>query len=130
MAIVEGCTAPEQPPAESWRSHKLRYLEQVQQASPSVHRVVLADKLHNGRSLLANGHQFGSEMWNDFKGKPVDILWFYQQIVERFAAIKPGWMLTELNHVVTRLEWVVSRQEYNATTDSADDNQCLDNLLG
>ncbi|MGK7887992.1 MAG: HD domain-containing protein [Leptolyngbyaceae cyanobacterium] len=110
VAIVDGCTAPEQPSGESWRSHKLRYLEQVQQASPSVHRVVLADKLHNGRSLLVNWDQFGSGMWRCFRGKPADILWFYQQCVERFARVKPGWMLNELSHVVTRLEWVVSQQ--------------------
>lgn len=105
--IVEGCTVVPMTEGENWRLHKRGYLCQVRQASASVHRVVLADKLHNGRSLLGNLHQFGDTTWQHFRGTPADILWLYQQWNMLFDDLKPGWMTSELKHVVTLLHpWV------------------------
>lgn len=114
--IVEGCTVVPMTAAESWRSHKQGYLNQVRQASASVHRVVLADKLHNGRSLLGNFQQFGDTTWQHFRGTPTDILWLYQQWNVLFDDLKPGWMANELKHVVTLLHpWVNASEVLEAS---------------
>ena len=103
VGIVDGCTEPERWPEESWRQHKRRYLRQVEQGTSSIHCVALADKLHNGRSLLVNRHEHGPGMWQHFQGKSDDILWFYKEAVRLFESVKPGWMVNELVDTVKRL---------------------------
>lgn len=103
-AIVDGCTEPIPLPGEPWRSHKQRYFDQIYHSSPLVHRVVLADKLHNGRSLLVNLRQHGPDVWRQFRGSREDILWFHQQVLQLFYPLKPGWMVDELSRIVETIE--------------------------
>jgi len=102
-AIVDGCTEPPPISGESWRQHKQRYLQHVAQASPAVHRVVLADKVHNGRSLLVNLQQYGPQIWQYFRGSLPDILWLQRQQVALFQRLKPGWMADELARLVVEM---------------------------
>lgn len=53
-AIVEDCTIPPRTASQTWKQHKLMYLDQIQRSSPAAQRVILADKLHNVRSLITN----------------------------------------------------------------------------
>ncbi|MEM9120336.1 MAG: HD domain-containing protein [Cyanobacteria bacterium P01_F01_bin.56] len=107
--LVQGCTAPPRSPDQLWRNHKLGYLQQMQQASPAVQRILLADKLHNGRCLLRNLHEAGTAIWPVFSGSPAQVIWFYQQATACFLAAKPGWMATELARVARALEVTVQR---------------------
>lgn len=79
---VQACSARHKTEGESWRSHKRSYLAKVSAAPLAVKQIVLADKLHNGRALLANLSRFGPEAWSAFSGSPSDILWFYQSCCE------------------------------------------------
>jgi (p)ppGpp synthase/HD superfamily hydrolase len=101
--IVTGCTALPQLPGQNWREHKRQYLAQVRQASASVQRVVLADKLHNGRCLLANLRECGPRMWQVFSGSQADLVWFYQECVRLFESMRSGWMVEELRQVTNVL---------------------------
>ena len=103
-ALVQGCTVPPRPLGQSWEGHQQQYLRQVRGASPSVQRIVLADKLHNGRCLVVNLAQAGEVTWQAFAGSRSQVEWFYQQVLLCFAVIKPGWMAAELAQVVRRLE--------------------------
>ena len=75
---VNACSAPSRRTNQDWRSHKLDYLAQIESAPPAVKQIVLADKLHNGRSLLSNLSQFGPSVWRAFSGSPAEIIWLYQ----------------------------------------------------
>jgi (p)ppGpp synthase/HD superfamily hydrolase len=98
--IVEGCTEPLPQPQESWQQHKQRYLDKLQQGSAAVHRVALADKLHNARSLLHHLQQRGSEVWQHFRATPSELIWFYEAQLRLFEAVHPGWMATDLAETV------------------------------
>jgi (p)ppGpp synthase/HD superfamily hydrolase len=96
FTIVQDCTEPAKLPWQSWRDHKLMYLRQIEQASLSVHRVTLADKLHNGRSLLRNLRQYGADTWTFFSASREDILWLQKQQLRLFQQLRQGWMVEEL----------------------------------
>ncbi|NJM98593.1 MAG: HD domain-containing protein [Phormidesmis sp. RL_2_1] len=99
---VWACTEPPRRDGQSWRSHKTAYLEQVRQAPPEVRRIILADKLHNGLSLLANLSLAGPSIWDDFSGTKADIGWFYQACCQLFP--ETDWMAKQLRVVRQALE--------------------------
>jgi len=101
--LVQGCTEPPQLAGQSWMNHKRQYLQQIWQATPAVQRIVLADKLHNGRSLMANLTQTGESTWAAFAGNQEQIVWFYKQLAAGFERVKPGWMTAELAQIVWQL---------------------------
>lgn len=101
-AIVQGCTVSHDNHVP-WRSRQEQYFQQIIHGDVSVQRVVLADKLHNGRSLLGSLHQIGNQTWQYFHGSADDILWFYQTLLTIFTTLKPGWMAHELSHIVQQL---------------------------
>ena len=106
---VWACTARPLRLAEDWRSHKRAYLAQVRAAPLAVQRIVLADKLHNGRSLLANLSRVGPKMWGDFSGGEADIVWFYEECCELFEGL--GEMGQRLREVTERLEQASKNSE-------------------
>lgn len=110
-AIVEGCTEPPRQPNQSWRSHKQQYLDQIQQVSSAVQRVVLADKLHNGRSLLVNLRLHGEETWRHFEGTKEEILWLYRVQCYLFRQISQSGMVAELEQVVAELGQTLDRSD-------------------
>jgi (p)ppGpp synthase/HD superfamily hydrolase len=111
-AIVQGCTVSHDTHVP-WRSRQQQYFQQIIHGGSSVHRVVLADKLHNGRSLLGSLHQIGNQTWQYFHGSAEDILWFYQTLLTIFTTLKPGWMAYELSYVVQQLAVHVSATPNN-----------------
>lgn len=89
--IVSGCTEPAPSLPLMWRDRKMQYLEQLRYAPLSVKRVVVADKLHNLRSLLASLHQEGPGVWEWFHSGQAETLWFYQALWNLFQGWEPGW---------------------------------------
>ncbi|NEP63181.1 MAG: HD domain-containing protein, partial [Symploca sp. SIO2G7] len=67
-AIVQGCTDSTTIPKPPWRERKETHLKHMQEASPSVLRITLADTLHNARSIYIDLKQVGPQFWTRFKG--------------------------------------------------------------
>jgi len=109
--IVEGCTEPAWQAQQTWRQHKQQYLAKIRQGSTAVHRVALADKLHNGRSLLHHLQQRGAHVWSAFRASPDDLLWLYESQVALFEAIHPGWMAVELAAIVAEMRQFIQNSE-------------------
>ncbi|WP_017303008.1 HD domain-containing protein [Spirulina subsalsa] len=103
-AIVEGCTEFQNLPKPPWQARKIQYLKQIQAGSPSVQLVSLADKLHNGRSLLWSLRQQGSSIWSHFAGGRELSLWFYQSLLTVYTHHKETVLWRELAQVVAELE--------------------------
>ena len=101
--LVLGCTQPAEVADLGWRGQKQLYLEQVRAAGAGVQRVALADKLHNGRSLLRLLRVYGPGVWGHFSGGRQGTLWLYGEYVELFGAVGSGWMVEALRQVVLRL---------------------------
>ena len=102
-ALVLGCTQPVCGAGLGWREQKGMYLEQVRAAGAEVQRIVLADKVHNGRSLLGLLGVYGDDVWGHFSGGREGTLWLYGEYLGLFGAVRAGWMVDELRRVVLKL---------------------------
>jgi GTP pyrophosphokinase len=105
LAIVEGCSDAETHPKPPWRERKERYIEHLAQADASVLLVSTADKLHNGRSLLADLRREGSQLWRAFKAGRDETLWYYRAVTDATRANPhhPPALVDELERVVEGL---------------------------
>ncbi|MDY7021002.1 MAG: HD domain-containing protein [Cyanobacteriota bacterium] len=103
VKIVDGCTESETIPKPPWKERKLRYLDQIQNANSSVKLVSLADKLHNGRSLLIEYHQLGDELWKIFSNGKAEMLWFYESLLEIYQQTPHTQLVEEFSQIVSHL---------------------------
>ncbi|MBD2181234.1 HD domain-containing protein [Planktothrix sp. FACHB-1355] len=102
--IIEGCTEPEPSLYPTWKEHKQQYLQQLRDACPPVQRVMLADKLHNARTILVNFRRSGEEIWHYFRGGKEGVLWLYQEQLQIYRQLSSSWMVAELERVVRELQ--------------------------
>ncbi|QGJ68908.1 Guanosine polyphosphate pyrophosphohydrolase/synthetase [Planctomycetales bacterium 10988] len=77
--IVAGCSDTFETPKPPWRERKETFLNSLRGASPSIHLVVGADKLHNLRELVAAYREEGERLWKHFRGGRAT-LWYYCQL--------------------------------------------------
>ncbi|MFQ5802984.1 MAG: HD domain-containing protein [Candidatus Methylomirabilales bacterium] len=106
--IVDGCTDADtvlQPP---WRQRKEQYLVDIRHAPSDVRRVSSADKLHNARAILADFRREGDGIWVRFKGDKEGTLWYYRSLVTAFREGGSGFIVDELDRIVTELERLAS----------------------
>ena len=80
--IVAGCTDSDSEPKPPWQERKEAFLRALKAASPSVRRVVTADKLHNVRTTLEDYRANGEDVWQRFHGAREGTLWYYRSLVE------------------------------------------------
>lgn len=102
--IVEECTESDLVPKPPWKERKLAAIEHLRHVSPQARRVILADKLHNARSILIDWHRYGAEVWTRFKGGKEGTLWFYRSIIECDRQRGNNILTEELDRVVKQLE--------------------------
>jgi (p)ppGpp synthase/HD superfamily hydrolase len=93
--------------AGSWKRRKRNYLKHLDDASPSILRVSLADKLHNIRSILRDHRELGDGLWKRFNAGPEATLWYYSELNQRYQALCPGAMAGEFADDVERLRVAV-----------------------
>ncbi|NEO41127.1 MAG: HD domain-containing protein [Moorea sp. SIOASIH] len=110
VSIVDGCTEYETLPKPPWKERKLNYLEKIRLASPEVRRVSLADKLHNIRSLLADCHREGEQVWQKFTGGKEGTLWFYQSLLKVYQEKPSDFLTQELARLISQLEVIANRE--------------------
>jgi (p)ppGpp synthase/HD superfamily hydrolase len=104
VEIVNGCTDAEVVPKPPWLERKKRYLEHLKGAAPEVLRVSAADKLHNARAVLADLRRHGHAVWGRFNGGREGTLWYYRRLVQAYREAGPGFLVEELDRVVSELE--------------------------
>ena len=106
--IVKECSESTTIPKPPWKERKLASLEHLRHANPSVRRVMLADKLHNVCSILADCHRYEDTdtVWSRFKGGKEGTLWYYNSIAEIVKQTKDNFLETEIIRVVETLNRV------------------------
>ena len=92
--IVWGCSDSHEQPKPPWRKRKQTFIESLRDATPSVKRVVTADKIHNVRALRELLQEQGADAWNAFKGGRDGTLWYYDAIA---SSIGTGYEARSLN---------------------------------
>ncbi|WP_020506301.1 HD domain-containing protein [Lamprocystis purpurea] len=112
--IVNGCTDAESVPKPPWRERKESYIRHVRDTpDPAYHRVSIADKLHNARSMLLDYRSLGDALWERFsRREPAEHLWYYRSLAEAFrtAGQAPAALIDELERVVAELESLVNER--------------------
>ncbi len=101
--IVDGCSDAYGAPKPPWKERKEKYLERIHLLPEDVHRVSLADKLHNARSVLASLAIDGISTWDRFQGGHDGTLWYYQQLVAIYRELGDGFMVREFERVVNEI---------------------------
>ncbi|HEY7329463.1 MAG TPA: HD domain-containing protein [Gemmataceae bacterium] len=104
VQIVNGCTDTDETPKPPWLERKKQYLEHLRGASREVLRVSTADKLHNARAVLSDLRRHGNAVWERFNGGREGTLWYYRRLVQVFRETGPGYLVEELDRVVSELE--------------------------
>ena len=102
--IVEACSDSNTIPKPPWKQRKERYIARLQEASPDVRLISVADKLHNARSILTDLKVLGSDVWGRFNASREEILWYYHLVL---SALQEGWthpLVHELEQVVNQIE--------------------------
>ncbi len=105
--IVAGCSDAMPAPGEAkapWEARKAAYLAELREADASVLRVSLADKVHNGRSLLADLAAQGPVIWDRFNAPPDRQAAYYGALLRIYEARSPGALhLPAFREIVARI---------------------------
>ncbi|MGD9647434.1 MAG: HD domain-containing protein [Pirellulales bacterium] len=104
--IVAACTDTDETPKPPWRARKEQHVAHAAVADASVRLVLAADKLHNGRAILADLRRHGDAVWSRFKGRRDGTLWYYRAMLAALtsAGDEHAALLDELGRVVAELE--------------------------
>ncbi len=94
--IVLGCTDADTVPKAPWRHRKEEYIRHLEQATPDVLLVSLADKVHNTRAICTDLRMSGHIVFDRFKGGKDGTLWYYETLAGVFARLSPGALADEL----------------------------------
>jgi len=73
-----------------WRQRKEAYLRHLDEASASVLKVSLADKLHNARSILVDLRAAGESVWNRFSAGRSEQAWYFAALLAIFERRQAG----------------------------------------
>jgi (p)ppGpp synthase/HD superfamily hydrolase len=103
LAIVDACTESDQVPKPPWKQRKLQALAQLRQAEPAIQRVMVADKLHNLRSIWADQQRQGNRVWERFNASRSEVLWFYGACLDVVRDRFNSPMVTELQAILSKL---------------------------
>jgi (p)ppGpp synthase/HD superfamily hydrolase len=102
--IVEACSDTDQKPKPPWLGRKQAYIDRMQDEPDEVLLVVLADKVHNARSTVADLRVHGDATWRKFGGTVEQQLWYYRSLSELFSRRMPGPLSDELARLVAEME--------------------------
>jgi (p)ppGpp synthase/HD superfamily hydrolase len=102
--IVDWCSDTLEFPKPPWETRKRAHVQRLYQAPSEALLVVLADKLHNARSILAALRRIGPEVFSFFSGGRDGTLWYYREMVRLFRKQLPDCDLTgELTRTVEEI---------------------------
>lgn len=71
-------------PKPEWETRKRHHLASIPAADREAQLIMLADKVHNARSILADHARVGTEVWNRFSVPRERTVWYYEALLEVF----------------------------------------------
>ena len=119
-AIVEACSdSLDADDRRSWRARKEDYLVHLTDVTADATlRVVLADKVHNARSIVRDYRAEGHALWERFPNKTIDDqLWYYRALLRFFSARQPGPLVEDLRRALAELEHLAAHDDQRSTFD-------------
>lgn len=87
-----------------WEERKQLTIEMLKDATLEEIQVIVADKLHDIRSIGEDLHQFGEAFWKRFKRGKRDQHWYYASIVKALSSRKSEfYLIRELEEEVMKV---------------------------
>ncbi|MFW6022718.1 MAG: HD domain-containing protein [Halanaerobiaceae bacterium] len=77
--IVKGVSEPDK--SLPWRQRKEHTIDYIKKAPLDERMIMGADKLHNITSMIDQYKVDGEDMWDVFKGKKEEQIWYYKGII-------------------------------------------------
>jgi (p)ppGpp synthase/HD superfamily hydrolase len=108
-AIVEGCSDTLETPKPPWRARKDRFLARLAALGPEVWLVVLADKVHNARTIVDNLRAIGPAALDRFSGGRDGTVWYYGTLAAELSALAPGALADELVGLAAEMRALAER---------------------
>jgi len=108
-AIVDGLSDSLATPKPPWIERKRGYLARLENESPAVIRVSIADKLHNARRIVRDVESLGPSTWQRFNATPPEIAWYHRACLGVFERRSTSSLVGEYATLVARLEELVPR---------------------
>jgi (p)ppGpp synthase/HD superfamily hydrolase len=71
-------------PKPAWEARKQHHLAMIPMADREARLIMLADKVHNARSILADHARVGPEVWDRFSAPRERTMWYYETLLEVF----------------------------------------------
>lgn len=79
LDLVQAASEPDK--SQSWEERKLRMLRDLPNKTPDQLAVIVADKLHNLRSIQADSEAIGDAVWTRFNRGKREQSWNYMSVV-------------------------------------------------
>jgi (p)ppGpp synthase/HD superfamily hydrolase len=71
-------------PKPAWETRKRHHLAGIPMADREARLIMLADKVHNARSILADHARVGPRTWDRFSVPRERTVWYYEALLEVF----------------------------------------------
>ena len=94
-------------PKREWETRKRNYLSEIPFADWEARLIMLADKVHNARSILADHERVGAEVWDRFSVPRDRTVWYYETLLEVFERELSPVLYDALNDCVRRMKELV-----------------------
>ena len=91
-------------PKPAWEERKHHHLAAIPMADREAQLIMLADKVYNSRSILADHRRIGSALWERFSVSRERTLWYYQSLLEVFDRQLSPILYDELARCVRRMK--------------------------
>ena len=103
--VIECSDGGETNESLGWKQRKRRHLEHMAEVDdPRLLLILLADKVHNARSIVRDLRVEGDALWAHFGDRTMDDqIWWFSELVELFSARCEGPLLNDLRRSVAEL---------------------------
>jgi (p)ppGpp synthase/HD superfamily hydrolase len=90
-------------PKPEWEQRKRHHLAAIPMADREARLIMLADKVHNARSILADYTRVGPEIWGRFSAPRERTVWYYETLLEVFDRELSPALYDELQECVDQM---------------------------
>jgi (p)ppGpp synthase/HD superfamily hydrolase len=91
-------------PKPAWETRKQHHIAQIPAADREARLIMLADKVHNARSILADHARVGAEVWQRFSVPRERTLWYYESLLGVFDRALSPVLYDTLTECVQRMK--------------------------
>jgi|SRR5580658_7890518 (p)ppGpp synthase/HD superfamily hydrolase len=90
----------------SWDARKTTYIQKLHRESADVRLISVADKLYNARAILEDYREIGPAIWERFKRKRKEQLWYFDQLLDVYRTFAEIRIVDEFARVLAELRLI------------------------